>query len=47
MQNLEQVQNERLAQPIGHNAHAAGENHPEVETLMIIAFASATPCILL
>ena len=44
MQNLAQVQDERLAPSITynnahppHNAHAVGENHPEVENLMIIS----------
>ena len=36
MQNFAQVQNGRLAPPMGHNAHTVGENRPEVEKLMII-----------
>ena len=36
MQNFAEVQNGCLAPPMGHNAHAVGENSPEVEKLMII-----------
>ena len=36
MQNFAKVQNRRLAPPMGHNAHAVGENRPEVEKLIII-----------
>ena len=35
MQNLAQVQNGRFAPHKGHNAHAVGENRPEMEKLMI------------
>ena len=36
MQNFAEMQNGRLAPPMGQNALAVGENRPEIEKLMII-----------